>query len=73
MELDDILIDDGEIIEIDGVFIYKNDHAYVVISNSTCIALPSVNLYINNSYYKCFTIDSLSGYSLSDFNEGNKS
>ncbi len=70
MELDDILMDDGEIIEIDGVFIYKNDYAYIIISNFSCSALPSVSLYINNSYYKCFTIDSLSGYSLSDFNKG---
>ena len=67
MDLDDIQIEIGEFVYIDGLYLFRNEHAYLVFKSVNSSEYFGSILYFNKQYYCVETLTDLRSYKKEDF------
>ncbi len=67
MELDNIEMEVGETISVGEIYIFRNEHAYIILRPLGEIEATDNALLIDNEFYKAVTVEDISHYSDEDF------
>ena len=67
MDLDTIEIEIGEFIYVNGIYMYRNEHAYLVFKRIDSDEFFGSVLYFNEQYFSVETLLDLRSYKVEDF------
>lgn len=67
MDLSNVFLETNELIFIDGIYIYRNEYAYLIFKR--CISEPcqESSLFFNGAFYCVKTVQDLRSYKTEDF------
>ncbi len=67
MQLNDIIIDIGEMVWIDPIYVFRNEYAYLILKQYDDSTHSDTVLLIDDEYYCVETVEDLRSYKLDDF------
>lgn len=67
MELEDQVIEIGELVQFDQLFIYRNEYAYLIFRRYENTEYFGNLILINGIYYCAETVEDLRSYKIEDF------
>lgn len=67
MDLSDISLETNELIFIDGIYVYRNEYAYLIFKRCTSEPCQESSLFFNEEFYCVKTVQDLRSYKTEDF------